>query len=77
VLLDRPDGVLRLIVEDDGCGFDPAAVAERAASEQRLGLAGMRERAALVGGTLELETRPGGGTTLFVRVPITPGTAAA
>ncbi|HTH36935.1 MAG TPA: ATP-binding protein, partial [Pyrinomonadaceae bacterium] len=36
---------------------------------QGMGLTGMRERAALIGGTLELESAPGSGTTIYVRVP--------
>jgi signal transduction histidine kinase len=35
----------------------------------RLGLVGMRERIAMVGGTLDVESSPGGATTLFVRIP--------
>jgi nitrate/nitrite-specific signal transduction histidine kinase len=35
-----------------------------------MGLIGMRERAALVGGTVEVESTPGGGATVFVRVPV-------
>ena len=35
-----------------------------------MGLVGMRERAALVGGSVEVESAPGGSTTVFVRVPI-------
>ena len=61
----EPDGAgLRVVVEDDGVGFD----VERGPG-QRLGLRGMRERLALVGGTLEIESGPGRGTSLFVRVP--------
>jgi signal transduction histidine kinase len=56
-----------LIIEDNGKGFDPEQQA--AADARGLGLVSMRERAALVGGTLEIESRPGEGTTLFVRVP--------
>lgn len=67
VLLEqRPDG-LRLIVEDDGDGFDPEAAPPDA--RPRLGLSGMRERLQLVGGELEVEGAPGRGTTLFVTVP--------
>jgi signal transduction histidine kinase len=36
-----------------------------------LGLVGMRERTALMGGTLEIESRPGEGTTVYVRIPVT------
>jgi signal transduction histidine kinase len=53
-------------VEDDGPGFDP----DEAANADRLGLLGMRERAALVGGTLEIESAPGSGTTVYARVPL-------
>lgn len=67
VLLERHDGSVVLIVEDDGVGFDPQAK-ERA--DRRLGLLGMRERAGLVGGTLEIESAPNQGTTIFARVPV-------
>ncbi len=75
VLLERTDGWLRLVVEDDGVGFDvdrPPPDARR-----RLGLSGMRERLALVGGTLTLESSSGGGTALFVKVPGAVAAAAA
>jgi signal transduction histidine kinase len=70
VLLDKPDGEVRLVVEDDGRGFDAEAAVERARREGRLGLAGMRERATLAGGTLAIESEPGSGTTVYVRVPV-------
>ena len=49
-----------LLVRDDGQGFDPALVD----AAQRLGLRGMRERARLAGGQLELTSQPGAGTSL-------------
>ena len=67
VLLERREDGVRLIVEDDGIGFDPAAPPVTGRIPQ--GLSGMRERLRLVGGSLELETAPGSGTTLFIRVP--------
>lgn len=72
VVLERLDGRVTLVIEDDGVGFDPeAAITEATAGEERgLGLVGMRERAELVGGTCEIESTPGGGTSVFVRVPI-------
>jgi signal transduction histidine kinase len=74
VLLERRDHSVVLIVEDDGDGFD---VEEKASSQEGLGLLGMSERAALVGGALEIESTPGGGTTVFARVPVTfPGEGA-
>jgi signal transduction histidine kinase len=70
VLVDQPDGEVRLIIEDNGRGFDVEASAARARSERRLGLAGMQERAALVGGAVTVESTPGRGTTLYARLPI-------
>jgi len=57
----------RLQVDDDGRGFDPAG-AEGGDGRRRLGLHGMRERAAAAGGRLEIRSRPGGGTSLVVEV---------
>ncbi len=71
VLLERrPDHVL-LIVEDDGKGFDAPSLLRSAATHGKLGLLGIQERAALAGGSAEFESRRGGGTTLFVRLPLT------
>ncbi len=74
VLLERRDHHMVLIIEDDGKGFNPD---EATAAHEGLGLLGMRERAGLIGGTLEIESVPGGGTTVFARVPVTfPGEGA-
>jgi signal transduction histidine kinase len=70
VLVECADREVRLIVEDDGLGFEVEATLRRAASERRLGLAGMRERAELMGGTLAVEASPGSGTALYVRLPL-------
>ena len=51
-------------VEDDGDGFSPQAVAPG-----RLGLVGMRERAAILGGDVTIESREGRGTTIHARIP--------
>ena len=61
---------MRLILEDDGSGFDVDAVLASPDKAKRLGVRGMRERVALIGGTLQIESSPAGGTTLFVRVPV-------
>jgi signal transduction histidine kinase len=65
VILERRGDQVVLIVEDNGVGFDPA----RTTSERRgFGLLGMQERAALVGGTLQIETQPGKGTSVLLRM---------
>jgi len=72
VILERRDGQVVLIVEDDGSGFDTSSTDLLIPVMRQLGLTGMRERAALVGGTLEVESEPGKGTTVFMRVPVDP-----
>jgi signal transduction histidine kinase len=68
VTLARAGEGLSLIVEDDGVGFDPA-VPVAAGPSGGFGLAGMRERAALLGGELLITSRPGQGTRLEIRIP--------
>jgi signal transduction histidine kinase len=63
------DDTVRLRVRDDGVGFD-ASNAARLLREGHFGLAGMRERASLVGGSLEVGSVPGNGTTVEVRLPM-------
>ncbi|HTW71213.1 MAG TPA: ATP-binding protein, partial [Acetobacteraceae bacterium] len=70
VILEMVGRQLQLIVEDDGKGFPLDDAGGGGQGTMHLGLLGIRERLALVDGTLEIESSPGGGTTLFVRVPI-------
>lgn len=65
ILEESPDG-LRVIVEDDGRGFDPAA--PRDASHH--GVANMQARAARLGGRLQLESGPGRGTRIILSLPL-------
>jgi signal transduction histidine kinase len=60
-------------VEDDGQGFDAAATLGAPTTQGKLGLLGMQERATLAGGSLEIESHPGAGTTVFVRIPLGGG----
>lgn len=69
VIVEKGAGQVRLIVEDDGCGFDIEATVSRARRERRLGIAGMQERAALLRGEMKIESSRGGGTAIFVRLP--------
>jgi signal transduction histidine kinase len=69
VCFEQEGDWVRISVEDDGRGFDPAQVTEE--GQQYFGLQIMRERAESVEGELELDSRPGQGTRLVVRVPLT------
>ena len=66
VSLVAADSCLTLAVTDDGRGFNPGALEE----SEGLGLAGMRERASLAGGRLEITSAPGGGTRVVFSVPL-------
>ena len=63
---DGPGGGMRLSVADDGVGFDPEA---RSIAARRLGLVSMRERIETAGGTFEIVSVPGRGTTVRASVP--------
>lgn len=62
--LHQDSGALALMISDDGRGFDPRELK----GEHQLGIQGMRERAELIGGNLALESQPGGGTTVRLRM---------
>jgi signal transduction histidine kinase len=64
VSLARRGSAVAAVIEDDGAGFD-----QRAVREEGMGLLGMRERLALLDGRLEIESRPGAGTTIVAEVP--------
>jgi signal transduction histidine kinase len=66
VAMKEEDGILVLNVSDNGRGITPAEVS----SKKSLGLLGMRERAYLIGGQVDIAGSTGGGTTLQVRVPL-------
>jgi signal transduction histidine kinase len=70
IVLERRTRELRLVIEDDGRGFDPEQPVADDGRRPQLGISGMRERLALVGGTVRLESAAGVGTTLFVQVPL-------
>lgn len=73
VIIDFSGSELRLTIEDNGCGFDAAAVTSGGSRRQRgLGLDGVRERLSLIGGEVDVESTAGTGTTLFIRIPLEP-----
>ncbi|HEV3444201.1 MAG TPA: PAS domain S-box protein [Gemmataceae bacterium] len=69
VILETRNNHVAAIVEDDGAGFEVEAMLS-SPLPGRLGLLGMRERLELIGGTLDIESTPGSGTTVFARVPL-------
>jgi signal transduction histidine kinase len=73
------DREARLVVADDGRGFDPVSrtVGGARPAGEGFGLLGMRERAALAGGRAEVDSRLGAGTTVTVTVPVTAAPVAA
>jgi signal transduction histidine kinase len=72
VVLFEENGAVVMGIQDDGCGFD-AHQATAVSQKRHLGLISMRERAAIAGGSLTLETRQGEGTSLLVRLPLLEG----
>jgi PAS domain S-box-containing protein len=72
VILEQRGSELLLIIEDNGVGFDIGST-NGDGKRKGFGLVGMRERATLVGGTLEIESAKERGTTVFVRVPFSEG----
>jgi two-component system, chemotaxis family, CheB/CheR fusion protein len=75
LILELREGVVRLVLEDNGAGFDVEQVLTSAEKARRLGVRGMQERVALLGGELQIESSPGHGTTLYVRLPALEGGA--
>ncbi len=61
---------LHLCIQDDGVGFDPAVVRERALRGESLGILSMQERVQLLGGQIDVDSLPGKGTRICVRIPL-------
>ena len=70
VTVTREEEQLRVEVADNGQGFVPDVDTERPRRRSGIGLVSMRERAELLGGTLEIDTSPGQGTRLTARIPL-------
>jgi signal transduction histidine kinase len=71
VEIDSSGAAIDVLVRDDGSGFDVAAVRRRAGHGGSLGLLGMEERVALLGGTMAIESAPDRGTTIRAHLPLT------
>ncbi len=74
ISVDFRDGFVVATAQDDGQGFDVAAVTRTYDQRGSLGLTNMRERAALIGGTVNIASQPGRGTSVIIRVPLTEAT---
>ena len=61
---------LRILVTDDGRGFDPALQRQAGPQKPSFGLIGIQERVKIMGGILEITSRPGEGTRLSAHIPL-------
>lgn len=77
VILEKSELGVSVIIEDQGQGFDVGQLMSSDARRHHLGVLGMKERIKAVGGSLEIESNPGAGTTVFARVPLGPESGAA
>jgi signal transduction histidine kinase len=77
VVIRRVGATLQVTIEDNGCGFDVGAMAAKPGTYRGLGLDGMRGRLLLIGGTLEIESAVGAGTTIFARIALDGQRSAA
>jgi signal transduction histidine kinase len=68
--IEISDGLVRMVVQDNGIGFKPPAFNESRTTESELGLIGMHERVRLLGGALVIESAPRHGTNVIVNVPV-------
>ncbi len=70
IMLRETEDAVKATIKDDGYGFDYEAFLKNPGQERGLGLAGMRERAVLLDGTLDISSQPGNGTMVKVRIPL-------
>ncbi|MFZ0281094.1 MAG: PAS domain S-box protein, partial [Bacteroidales bacterium] len=70
IAVKENDGLISLMIEDNGVGFDPASILTRRAPGRGLGLAALDERARMLGGTLEVWSQPGAGTRVTCIIPV-------
>ena len=70
ISLEHKENSITVQVEDDGVGFDLTQGFSSNTPKQSMGLLGIKERTELLGGTLVIDTKPGGGTRVLVEVPV-------
>lgn len=76
VTMSREGSRITVLVEDAGAGFDPAAIASDETLGDHFGLFSIRERLALMGGDMSIESSPGKGTRILLSAPLVPPKAA-
>jgi signal transduction histidine kinase len=70
ITLSHEPGALRLVVEDNGAGFDPARLESTPPDQRGLGARQISERARMMRGRVHVHSQPGHGTRLTVEVPL-------
>jgi signal transduction histidine kinase len=75
--VEYKEGFVNAVAQDDGKGFDTSAIEQNYDKRGSLGLTNMRERAALVGGKVSIESKPGKGTRVTIRIPLTESNLAS
>lgn len=73
IVLEKRWSSAVVVVEDDGMGFDADRTMGSRLQDHNLGLHGMEERAALLGGAVTIESGPGTGTSVFAEIPLKAG----
>jgi len=68
IIIEQYQHSIRIHVKDNGVGFDFDSIVD--SHDESFGLIGMRERIELIDGEFEVETYPGGGTVIKVKIPI-------
>ena len=68
--IDKQEGYVTCIIQDNGRGFDPQAVADCEKGQRGIGLATMYQRTRIAGGRLEIKSSPEAGTQLTLTIPI-------
>lgn len=75
--VEYKDGFVNAVAQDDGKGFDVSAIEQSYDRRGSLGMTNMRERAALVGGKVTIESKMGRGTRVMIRIPMTEANLAS
>ena len=70
VFVKKSERNLTVLISDDGCGYDLSRVESRDGGEGGFGLLGISERVKMLGGTQEIESKIGGGTTVLIKIPV-------